>query len=423
MNGFEKEDLSIVITAHNEGRLAKCSIESLLCAAKELETIGVKYKFYVNIDNGDKKTIDFFRMYNEQKIVVYNTSFGDPGLSRNYVSKKVNGKYIALIDADDAISENWLMDAYKIISSTRKNILVHPEVEIRYDKKKLCSVDIRTNLENSWQDNLALIFGNRWCSIVMGKRDIFLKSQYPVNGHGFGYEDYYFNCETVYKNVRHLVVKNTTAFCLLKEESTNKKAIINHEVLPYTRLFGLRRLKKYERFFGFPSIKDKHKMIKVKGFVVRHCKEFNSINSGFFAMVEKELCGLKVDTGCAYEYLKFGKLYCDMVRNVKPRSIRVGNIFFVNNVVDFMELSGCKRDDIFIVMENNNNLPRKKNVIYFGWFLNGQSDFVKDELLTRITVQLKVKKISTCKNCSVKKWISEHSLFIKSNNIDIEYVA
>ena len=55
MNGFEKEDLSIVITAHNEGRLAKCSIESLLCAAKELETIGVKYKFYVNIDNGDKR--------------------------------------------------------------------------------------------------------------------------------------------------------------------------------------------------------------------------------------------------------------------------------------------------------------------------------------------------------------------------------
>lgn len=53
-------ELSIIVTAHNEGILAHKTMLSLFRATKKLEEEDIPYEFIVHIDNGTLETKKYF---------------------------------------------------------------------------------------------------------------------------------------------------------------------------------------------------------------------------------------------------------------------------------------------------------------------------------------------------------------------------
>ena len=55
----KKIDISLIITAHNEGLLAHKTMLSAFKAIEELEKEKISYEIIVHIDNGDEYTKEF----------------------------------------------------------------------------------------------------------------------------------------------------------------------------------------------------------------------------------------------------------------------------------------------------------------------------------------------------------------------------
>lgn len=416
---ISEKTLTIIITAHDEGELSGLSVNSMLKAAEKLSEIGVKYDVLVNIDRGDKKTIDYFKKLKIRNITINYSDYGDPGLARNAVIKKAKGKYLALIDADDAVSENWLIEAMKKVVNEEKMLLVHPEAELRYSNEGFLSLDMRANLNNLWEDTLALILGNRWCSIVVGRREIFLNNSYSASTNGFGYEDYYFNCLTVYNGVGQMIVPGTTVFCLQKKNSITKKTHKNNGVLPYLKLFDYKFLQKQMAKNGLTKNNLKREEIDVPDYILSQFKAFSKDKGSLSEMIQ-EIKKIKINKNDIHECVNIGVLFCEMISKVRLKK-NIGKLCLVNNLVDYYE-NKIEKNDLVIMLGDDNNLPSTNNVLDFQRFFGGTPFWVRDAIMVKIMIEFGIKKISICNNEFVQEWVDKYKNFMMKNNIEINGV-
>ena len=130
---MKRYDLTVAITAHNEGLVAHKTMRSILEATKKLEEKNISYEILIHIDNGDQETLDYFDTYkNSNNVLIFKNKFGDLGSSRNFLVQKASGEYISFLDADDLVSDNWLLVAYQTIKESPFEIVVHPEAVLNF---------------------------------------------------------------------------------------------------------------------------------------------------------------------------------------------------------------------------------------------------------------------------------------------------
>ena len=130
---MKRYDLTVAITAHNEGLVAHKTMRSILEATKKLEEKNISYEILIHIDNGDQETLDYFDTYkNSNNVLIFKNNFGDLGSSRNFLVQKASGEYISFLDADDLVSDNWLLVAYQTIKESPSEIVVHPEAVLNF---------------------------------------------------------------------------------------------------------------------------------------------------------------------------------------------------------------------------------------------------------------------------------------------------
>ena len=87
-------DLSVGITAHDEGYLAHKTIRCVLKSLERVEESGYVYEIVINIDRGDNDTKSYLKRYEEDKrFKILYSDFGDLGLSRNNIAVNARGKY------------------------------------------------------------------------------------------------------------------------------------------------------------------------------------------------------------------------------------------------------------------------------------------------------------------------------------------
>ena len=232
------KDVSIIITAHHEGKIAHKTMLSIFSCIEKIEK-NFSYEIIIHIDNGDKKTIDYFNKYkNNKKITIYNNNFGDPGMSRNFAIEQASGKFISILDADDLVSDNWLSEALKILVNAKRETVVHPSANLTFEFGSSKHVLwIQKNTLNLEDDTYYLAGFNRWASVAVGERKTFLNFPYPKSGNGFGHEDYWFNTETTAANICHIVAPGTIEFYRRKQESILTKNNTSNVVIKPTTLF------------------------------------------------------------------------------------------------------------------------------------------------------------------------------------------
>lgn len=204
-----KRDLTIVVTAHNEGLVAHKTMLSIFRAIKACPE-DIKTHILVSLDRPDQATKEYFSRYNQDaSITVLTVDFGGLSESRNNAAKVADSNYLTFIDADDLMSENWLHEGYKLARADNMCI-VHPEYSITFGDDNL--VWRKRDSRGDDFDKLCFIDNNLWDSPSMAPRKIYLDQPYFPNGSGFGYEDKQFHAETLATGIKHKVAPQTILF-------------------------------------------------------------------------------------------------------------------------------------------------------------------------------------------------------------------
>ena len=193
-----KKDISCVLALHAEGLMAHKTIRSINRAVKYAEQRGLGTELLIVLDRETDET----RRYVETSSVIdpatciISTDFGDPGLARNAAIERAGGEYVAIIDGDDLISENWLVRAHEV-NRLSHGYVTHPEVSVYFDQQTV--LFYHPDQQQKDFDETKIIVQNYWTALSFSHRETFLLNPYssapPLSG--FGFEDWHWNCEVM----------------------------------------------------------------------------------------------------------------------------------------------------------------------------------------------------------------------------------
>ena len=130
-----KYDFSFIIPVYNSEKFLKRCINSVLKQKYNLSKIQI---ILVN-DGSTDKSLDMCKRYKSDNIVVFNKKNGGVSSARNEGLKKCTGKYIAFLDSDDYISDNYCLEIYKLFESyyDEIDVVTFPLINFNNSNKKI----------------------------------------------------------------------------------------------------------------------------------------------------------------------------------------------------------------------------------------------------------------------------------------------
>ena len=234
-------DITIVITAHREGRLAHRTVRSAVRSAEFARQRGAEVEMLAVLDRPDEATEGYFASRRALFSNVHLIQAGDAGVSRNTGIRHAQGRFICFLDADDLFSENWVWEAF---GAAREfggaGAVVHPEYNLFFGRELACmrhrpSTDARFS-------PFDLIQFNYWTALGFAAKDLFERAPYCLTslGRGFGYEDWHWNCEALAVGAQHIVAPGTAHF-IRRKTAGSLLTRTNHvgAVIRASRLFDV----------------------------------------------------------------------------------------------------------------------------------------------------------------------------------------
>lgn len=233
-----KIDISCVLALHAEGLIAHKTIRAIARAVHCAQRNRLTCELIIVLDRATPETKHYiensFFVHPSPRLLL--TDVGDLGLVRNVGVEHSTGEYVAILDGDDLISENWLVRAHEV-SQTDAHYVVHPEVCVYFDQKAC----LFYHPDQTWEDFDAanLVVENYWISLCFSRRETFLKIPYLATpkASGFGYEDWHWNCEVMARGFIHTLASGTAHFIRAKltgslnAEWATRKALVRHSSL------------------------------------------------------------------------------------------------------------------------------------------------------------------------------------------------
>jgi glycosyltransferase involved in cell wall biosynthesis len=216
----EQFDISVIVTAHHEGRLAHHTMKSLMKAIGVAKEHSVKTEIIIVLDNPDAETEEYFSRYNGSGRVVHRVDFGDPGLSRNHGGRLSSGRYVAFLDADDLFGKNWLRAAYDAAEKMDGYCVLHPEYSVCFEREDLIAKHLGI-YDNAFCLKNLLEY-NYWSVFCFTRREVLTETPFirASLDDGFGYEDWHWCCEVLSKGIPIMTVPETCVFVRRKLEGS-----------------------------------------------------------------------------------------------------------------------------------------------------------------------------------------------------------
>lgn len=237
-------DLSIIMTAHHEGRLMQSSLRSLSDAIRKATRRGYQIELIVTLDRPDIQTQEYVENYlpaliNEVPVKVLKVDFGDVSGSRNYAIQHAKGFYTGVIDGDDVYGGELMVEAIAALQN-HPGAIVHPEYVISFDSYSeiwhlVSSSDVPMPTE-------ALVEVNPWPSVAFAETSVFKSVPYTPSSAlcSFGPEDWHWNLETLGLGYSHEIAKGSVYFYRRKASgSLAQQHGNNHTLLSKSLLLGL----------------------------------------------------------------------------------------------------------------------------------------------------------------------------------------
>lgn len=222
-------DLTVAITAHNETLIAGPSLLSTEAAIARAEAAGFRVERLIGLDNPTEDTREYFHRDVLSKWRIVEFSHGDPFRARNALVGSASGKWIAFVDADDLVSENWFLKGAQRLSEAERageKIIVHPELNWIFEAHEM--VFAKPDMNDEIFLPHYLYFANYYDMMAVAPREAALSIPYGDRDlkNGFGYQDWQWNIETMGGGWRHVVVRDTIIF---KRRRMNSVSEVNRD--------------------------------------------------------------------------------------------------------------------------------------------------------------------------------------------------
>ena len=217
-----KHDISVIICFHNEGFIAKWTLDGVQRMRAYGESNGFQTELICVLDRADAKTIEIVSGHQSLRPIdrVIHVDNGGPASSRNAGVSIARGEFIAVIDGDDYCSENWLAAAAKAACAEQDPVIFHPDFIVSFGEAY--SITKATDMRQRKYDMRSCLKIHPWLSTVFGKKEVFLNHPFrptDVRSTGFGYEDWDWNLSLVAEGYLHLSITDTALFYRKKQVS------------------------------------------------------------------------------------------------------------------------------------------------------------------------------------------------------------
>ncbi|MEG2578753.1 MAG: glycosyltransferase family A protein [Glutamicibacter sp.] len=237
--------LSVIVTFHGEGILAHTSLRSYALSRNAARAQGVEVQLVLVLDRADPQTRAFVVGHPDLdgSETVVETQVGDLALARNAGVMASRADYICTLDGDDLITTGYFLMHLKEAARLEGPFVLHPEMVLSFGMYS--AYNWQVDQSGDYYDERALLAVNPWISAAFSTRRLYETIPYVAcypRQTGFGYEDWYWNSETIARGVVHRLAWGSAYFYRRKwYGSLNEASHAMKTVIPRTSLFALGR--------------------------------------------------------------------------------------------------------------------------------------------------------------------------------------
>jgi glycosyltransferase involved in cell wall biosynthesis len=218
-------DISVIVTAHNEGVILGATLNSAVEAVAAARDAGLNCQLLLGFDDASPTTKAIAEHPSFNDFSVHELALCDPYLTRNEMAEKASGKLIAFLDGDDLVSENWLTRGVELQQksvSERHVTVIHPEMNVIFDRQTGAFAKIE-QLDPLFLPEV-FYFENYYDLMAIAPRSLYLEHPFCQRDIelGYGFQDWQWNLETMAAGVLHLTAANTIVFKRRRPDSISE---------------------------------------------------------------------------------------------------------------------------------------------------------------------------------------------------------
>ncbi len=239
---MDRTDISVITTMHREGSLMRASLLSITTAINDATHHNLKVEWLLVLDSADDDTRKFLQsnMPSEARLITLECK--DVGAARNAAMACANGSFIAISDADDLWSTNWLSSAHSFATAYGKPVILHPKCMIQFGITD--SIVLTVDSDSIDFSPLTFLDMNHWSSNTFTQKSLHLEFPFCTSfdtATGLGFEDWHFHCETLAAGIHHKAVDQTFHCYRVKrtEDSLSGRSFMSNLLVPPSKLFAL----------------------------------------------------------------------------------------------------------------------------------------------------------------------------------------
>jgi len=236
--------LTIIINLHHEGLLCFPTLRCVNDAALFARNSGISLEIFYILDNPDAETLRVVQQFNASAVIqgsLFTIHEKDLGAARNYGTTISKSDFIAFCDGDDLFSLNWFQSALTLVQSSSCPIVAHPEYVVNFGELRSYARQVDITQQHSLH---GLFLDNWWCSWTMAAKSVYASIPYSrndLNGSGFGFEDWWWNCEVLANNIKHKTVANTVGYYRRKNYGLLAQTLQHPPLLKPNALFSTQK--------------------------------------------------------------------------------------------------------------------------------------------------------------------------------------
>jgi len=398
--------VTLIITAHNEGKMLE---KTILSALRALDEVKASSEIIIHVDSGTKETLRCSEEYEGKNMIrVLRNNFGDVGPARNFAAEQAWGEFVFFIDGDDLISKDYVKKGLEILAKSKREIVVCPEYCISFSDDSKTGAILKMKSSAAREKDAFMLFSvNLWTAAIAGRRETFLKYKYIETKDGYGHEDYAINITLTAAGVKHVVVPNEVYFYREKEQSRRKKNDEARATEPRSELFAP------EFWRNFSTEMEEQAKNEAKSFTGRLKQAYSTVKSNkivgkMLAPALKSAKSLMGKQMVASHLPKEVTAEWDEVSQLEPKLKRKGK------KINAMGSAGvnpyCPASEAYLGLCRN---PNGFSEISLKKYAKNLDDEQRDLLITRIMVQSQGQ--ANFRDAELlEKWRAEHQELAKS---------